>query len=80
MNTPTPKGLFGVPRSVIPDDLYTMLVKAKTRDWQKPGVGNLSPRERRRFWVVDQLMAIRGMSFGEAKAFYDAHCLAWLEA
>lgn len=65
----TPEGMFGVPRSVIPDDLYSMLVKAKTRDWQLPGVGNLSPRERRRIWVVSQLMDIRDMGQRYAEQF-----------
>lgn len=77
----TPEGMFGVPRSVIPDDLYSMLVKAKTRDWQLPGRGNLTPKQRRRAWVVAQLMIIRPqMTMYEAWAFYDEHCLAWLEA
>lgn len=76
----TPEGMFGVPRSVIPDDLYSMLVKAKTRDWQLPGAGNLSPKQRRRAWCVTQLTIIRRMTLEEAMDFYDAHCLAWLEA
>lgn len=78
--TDEPSGMFGVPRSVIPDDLYSMLVKAKTRDWQEPAKGNLTPEQRRRAWVVAHLYAIRGMDAGDANAFYDAHCLAWLEA
>lgn len=78
--TDEPSGMFGVPRSVIPDDLYSMLVKAKTRDWQKPAKGNLTPEQRRRAWVVAHLYMIRGFSFLEAEAFYDKHLLAWLEA
>lgn len=74
-----PEGLFGVPKELIPADLYDMLVRAKTRDWQTPPPA-LPPDQRRRYWVVDRLMEIRGYSREIAENYYDRVIRDWMEA
>lgn len=72
-------GLFGVPKAVIPEDLYAMLVRAKTRDWQAPKEV-LPPDARRRNWVVDRLVEIRGYSREVAENYYDRYIIDWMKA